>query len=198
MQNSSKKPKSDILKLGIILCLIAGITSGLVGLVNAVTEPAIERMNEQKTTEALKAVMPDADKFEQVEEAFEDYVSSDGKSVPIEGAWAALKGSDVVGWAVKVAPKGYGGAIEMTVGVSADGAVTGTEIVEMSETSGIGTRIETEESFIPQFTGLSAPLNWSKGGNVTLISGATKSSKAFTRGVAAALRAVEILQGGEQ
>lgn len=197
MQNSSKNQKSEFLRLSLTLFVIAGVMALLVALVNNITAPEITRRNELKTTEALKAVMPDADTFEDAALDITSVTSADGKDVPINGAWFAQKDGETVGVCVRVSPQGYGGAIETIVGVDKDGNVTDTEIVSISETSGIGTKIQ-DESFLTQFIGKKNNITASEGTNsVTLISGATKSSKAYLRGINAALSVASTLQGGE-
>ena len=60
----------------------------------------------------------------------------------------------------------------------------------MSETSGIGTKIQ-DASFLDQFKGITSTAS------VTTISGATRSSKAFLSGVDSAISVISQLTGGE-
>ncbi len=200
MQSSSKKPKSDILRLAVTLCLIAGITAALVSLVNAITAPEITRRNEQKTAESLKAVMPLADEFEQYEYTGGSIISDDGKEVAVDGVWRAKSNNEYIGFCVKVSPKGYGGEIETIVGIDNDLEVTDTQIVSMSETSGIGTKIQ-DEGFLSQFVGKSGKITGVSSApskdEIQTISGATKSSSAFLRGINAALTVAAQISGGE-
>ena len=200
MQNSSKRQKNDLPRLAVTLCLIAGITAALVALVNSVTAPEIARRNEQKTAQSLSAVMPDADSFEQISSDISSVTSSDGKEISIDGIWSAFTDKELIGYCVKVGPKGYGGTIEMIVGVSSDGTITDTQIVSMSETSGIGTKIKSDE-FLSQFIGKSGSVTGVSStpakDEIQTISGATKSSKAFLRGVNAALTVVSQIDGGD-
>ena len=65
----------------------------------------------------------------------------------------------------------------------------------MSETSGIGTKIQSDD-FLGQFIGKRGSVT--AGGNVDIISGATKSSEAYIRGINAAITVVNSLAvGGE-
>lgn len=200
MQNSSKKPKSDILRLAVTLCLIAGITAALVSLVNAITEPEITRRNNEKTAQSLKAVMPLADEFEQYEYTDGSVISDDGKEVTIDGVWRAKNKDGYVGFCIKVSPKGYGGAIETIVGINSDLEVTDAQIISMSETSGIGTKIQ-DNGFLSQFVGKSGKItgvaSLPEKDEIQTISGATKSSKAFLRGINAALTVAAQISGGE-
>ena len=193
MQNSCKNSKNEFLKLSVTLRLIAGIMAFLVALVNNITAPIISESNEQKTSEALLEVLPEADSFVKV-----DYLPTSIDDVSILGVWRA---SNNVGFCVKVAPKGYGGAIETIVGFDSNGSVTNTKIVSMSETSGIGTKISGAE-FLQNFVGKSTTVKGDKKAadkdTVVYISGATKSSKAFIKGINAAITVVSELTGGEQ
>ena len=70
----------------------------------------------------------------------------------------------------------------------------------MAETSGIGTKIESD-SFLLQFKDKSGNIagvgSEPEKNQIQTISGATKSSKAFLRGVNAALAVAEQINGGE-
>ena len=99
------------------------------------------------------------------------------------------------GYVVRVSPNGFGGAIDMMVGISADGTVTGVAIVSQSETASLGANC-TREDFRAQFTGRSGTLAVSKdGGEIDALTGATVTSRAVTQGVNTALAFVkEVLE----
>ena len=61
------KDIKEILKIGVILCLITSVSAGILAAVNSATAPVIARNEEQKRSEAMRAVLPDAADFEQVE-----------------------------------------------------------------------------------------------------------------------------------
>ena len=66
------------------------------------------------------------------------------------------KGADgkTIGYAVRVSGSGYGGEIQMLIGVSTDlKKISGMQVVENVETPGLGGRI-TEDWFRKQFVGL--------------------------------------------
>ncbi len=193
MQNLCKNSKNEFFKLSVTLLLIAGIMAFFVALVNNITAPIILESNEQKTSQALLEVLPEANSFITV-----DYPSTSIDDVAILGVWRAANN---VGYCVKVAPNGYGGAIETIVGFDSNGALTDTKIVSMSETTGIGTKISNDE-FLQNFVGKSTTVKGDKRATdkdtVLYISGATKSSKAFIKGINAAITVVSELTGGEQ
>ncbi|MFR6344573.1 MAG: FMN-binding protein [Christensenellales bacterium] len=99
---------------------------------------------------------------------------------------------NTLGYCVSVAPNGYKGAINMNVGVKADGTLSGVRIGSNSETAGLGARV-SEESFYGQYEGKTTPIVL--GDQVQAITGATISSTAVTTGVNAAAEAVAPLLG---
>ena len=109
--------------------------------------------------------------------------------------YEVLEGDRVVGYCVELASPGFGGDISMTVGFEADGRILGVSIVSLSETPGLGSRVQ-EAAYLDQYRGQSGPLTL--GEDIDAIAGATISSRAVTDGVN---RAVEILnrtvKGGE-
>ena len=105
--------------------------------------------------------------------------------IAVNGVWKAKQGDEYIGVCVKVSPKGYGGAIETIVGINNEGEIIDTQIVSMSETSGIGTKIQSD-TFLSQFKGKSGSITGTgsapEKNQIQTISGATKSSKGiFTR-----------------
>lgn len=172
-------------KLTLVLFLITTITAGLLGLVNAVTYKKIAEINVEKTTNAMKVVMPDATAFDKTEYK--------GKDTLVATAYVAKKDSENLGYVIEVKPSGFGGEIDMVVGISAQGKVTGVSIINMTETSGLGTKAN-DDSFRNQFTGKSGKQAVNKdGGTINALTGATITSRAVTKGVNSALEAVRTL-----
>ena len=94
--------------------------------------------------------------------------------------------------------QGYGGPIEVTVGLLLDGTIAGVSIggTDFAETAGLGARVK-EEWFGAQFTGMSAPVALVKdGGEVDAVSSATISSTAVTSAVNAACEVLSDLMEG--
>ncbi len=92
----------------------------------------------------------------------------------------------VMGYCVAVEPMGFKDVIKMLVAVNSDFTVKDVKIVSMSETSGIGTKVE-EPEFLGQFSG-------KEQGEVAIvdtISGATKSSKPVIYGVSQSIEQVK-------
>ena len=193
-----------IIKLTVTLFATCVIVAGLLGLVNMVTKDKIAAINWENTQTAMKAVVADPDNTE-FSEALEntDAMSAAAKAAggTLDSVYEVLVGGENAGYAIKVVASGSQGNIEMMVGVDAEGVVTGVSIVDNSETSGIGSKVMSNEPLssgvgvLDQFQGKSAAADGTLtvGKNVDAISGATVSSKGVTAGVNAALAVAGVL-----
>ena len=169
-----------VLRLALILLAITAVVAALLAFVNSVTAPVIEKLNAEKTQQAIEAVLPGG-----------------GESVDFTDASGLVsvvyKGE--AGYAVQVAPAGFDGPITMMVGVDFDGNVLGISIIKHTETAGLGAvaaaTTSAGENFRGNFEGLSGSVAVTKdGGEVEAITGATITSRAVCAGVNAALDCV--------
>ena len=175
----------DILKLGVTLFAICAVAALVLGVTNNITAPVIEERNIQASNEARKIVLSEADEFKEL-----DGMNSDIVLEVYEG----IKDGQVIGYTIKTSSKGYGGAIELMVGISKDGKITGVEIGNHSETPGLGSKA-TEPMFKNQYVDkdVSNSLLVVKGSanndnEISAISGATITSNGVTNGVNAAMK----------
>ena len=185
-----------IIKLTVTLFVTCVIVAGLLGLVNSVTEGPIAEKNKTKTAAAIQEVLPEMEGSPAVVELTDEMTAAaSGAGATITEAYEAQAGGSVIGYALKIVASGSQGNIEMMVGVDAEGAVTGVSIVKNSETSGIGSKIMSNENgVLDQFIGKSAADGTlSVGKNVDAISGATVSSRGVTTGVNAALAVAGVM-----
>ncbi len=192
------KNAGEIIKISVILCLITSVAACLLGYANSVTAPIIEKNTIEKQNTAMKTVLPEAESFEETKAELPEDISGN--------ITALYKGTDASGKTVGVcamtSTNGYGGAVTMAVGVSADGSVSGIDIISHSETPGLGANASKDE-FKSQFAGKTAGIGVSKGsasGNeINAVSGATITSKAVTLGVNSAITAAEqVLKEGDE
>ena len=168
-----------VLRLALTLLIITSVVAAALAGVNSVTAPIIAASNEAKTQAAVEAVLPGG-----------------GQKVDVPAVDAGAPVSEVYkgekGVAVKVAPSGFGGTVEMMVGVGTDGKVLGISIIKHAETPSLGAVAASKgsagENFRDSFIGLSGAVAVSKdGGEADTISGATITSRAVAAGVNAAL-----------
>lgn len=175
----------DILKLGITLFAICAVAALVLGVTNNITAPVIEERNIQASNEARKIVLSEADEFKEL-----DGMNSDIVLEVYEG----IKDGQVIGYTIKTSSKGYGGAIELMVGISKDGKITGVEIGNHSETPGLGSKA-TEPMFKNQYVNkdvlnslLVVKGSTNNDNEISAISGATITSNGVTNGVNAAMK----------
>ena len=180
----------DIMKTMIPLFIICLVTGFCLSYVNNVTKGPIQQRIDEDTKARKAAVMAAAQSFEPV--------TLDAAKGIIISADKGIADGKTVGYVFVAEPKGYGGAMNVTVGVGADGKVTGVKLGDNKETPGLGTKAG-EDFFIGQFTGktISERIDLVKkapsGNQIQAITGATISSRAVTSAVQAAADAAAVL-----
>ena len=181
----------SMVKLGLTLFAICAVAALALSLTNQATAPVIEQLNIQANNESRQIVLPEATEFKKLENSVFEGVGNIDKGIIAE-VYEGSNASDVVGYTIKTLPKGYGGEIELIVGISKDGKVTGLNIGNMTETPGLGSKAK-EPGFKDQFNEKPAKeLKVVKGkasgdDQIQAISGATITSAAVTKGVNAAI-----------
>lgn len=119
----------------------------------------------------------------------------------MKGAAEALDANGkTLGYVVTtVSKEGYGGEIEISVGILSDGTVNGIEILSINETAGLGMKA-AEPAFKDQFRNVKTEKFEVKkdnpSGNVDALSGATITSRAVTSAVNAGLAYYQNVLGG--
>jgi len=161
------------------------------------TRGRIAAQEREMERRALAAVLAEGARFERLEDVDLEAAAAAAGDVSVAGIWSAFDDNDIfVGHAIRCAPRGYGGPIEMIVGLDRDGKVAGVNIITHDETPGLGTKIITEPWFLQQFIGWDAMEIQTAVRGYDTISGATKSADAIREGVVAASRIYEELLTG--
>ena len=170
-----------VCRLALTLLVITSLVAAALAGVNALTKDKIAAAKSQKIMDAVARVLP-------------------GNATPMvlsgDTGMVVSAYQNENGYAVEVAPAGFGGNITMMVGISKEFTVTGIEIISHSETAGLGA-VAAEDSakgaaFRDGFIGQSGTLALKKdGGTVEAITGATITSKAVTDGINQALAFVK-------
>lgn len=183
MDKEMKKESSALyfLRIGGTLLLICAIVALVLSFVNTVTQEKIA----QNETEQKRTAMVELFGSDKIEYTELDRLESDGERV--EAVYRVAEDGSTVGYSVLVLSPGFGGDVQLMVAVTADKTVIGVKIVSMSETPGLGTRVD-DADYLSQYAGVTAGLSASE---VDMISGATKSSKAVLNGVVDALAALD-------
>jgi len=168
----------------IVTCVVA--SAALAGTYQLTNERIVAQ---QKAAEeaAIQAVLEAAEETEPLDEQTVQRAAEAAEEGGVSAIYSAVDASgDPVGWAVRVAPRGYGGPMQMVVGVDRSGLVTGVSIITQNETPGLGTKILTEPGFLEQFEGWDGAAVDEAARSFDAISGATKSSNGVRKGVLAA------------
>jgi electron transport complex protein RnfG len=200
--------KSDIkvmLKEAGILFIITLISGLALGFVNELTKGRIAQQEAQAQSDACKAVFADASDFNEI-----SYVPSDALNLKLSengiSTGAVYEAVDTagnrLGYVVESASsEGYGGTIDLYLGIRNDGTLNGVSILEISETVGLG--MQAEDVLVPQFAGKNvSQFTYTKTGHtsdseIDAISGATITTKAFTNAVNGGLEVFgELSKGG--
>lgn len=184
----------ELMRMVIVLAVICACS----GLVLSFTNQATRAQRENQLLKfvegpSIQAVLAEHDyDNDPIQDRMALAVGTDEDGNPIEKyIFPAKKDGRVTAVAYASTGSGYGGEIDVMVGLSMDGKLTGISVMTHSETPGLGALI-TEPMFTEQFRGL--PLEAgvelsSDGGDIDAVSGASFSSK----GVIAAIQgAMEI------
>lgn len=180
----------EIATLTAKLLLICVIVAGLLAFVNSVTQPIIALNEEITFQKSMQEVLDSSDKFEKIdatEHTFEN-------GVTLNSVHKGNNGGYVVS---ATCSEGYGGDIEVMVGITPQLEIEKVLILSMSETPGLGARANSPD-FLNQFTGSTKGIEVIKNSQphhnrISALSGATITSKAVTKAVNSALEAVNVI-----
>lgn len=172
----------------VVLLCITAVTSAAVGMVYRVTEEPIAVAKTQKKSAALAQVLPEFDNDPAGE--MEVFAADNGEVYIYTGR----KGGEVVGYAVESFTSGFGGVIKMMVGFEPDGRIRNIQILEQTETPGLGAKIADEgnpvaASFLDKNPADLTMAVRKDGGDIDAITASTISSRAYVKGVGLAYEA---------
>jgi electron transport complex protein RnfG len=178
---------SSILKIALNLtatCLISGV---IIAGTYFFTAPVAAQKAVEIKQKTMQVLVPQADSFKEIE----------GKQ-----AWyAAEKGGKIIAYVVPSETKGYGGTIQLLVAVDDNGKVIAYSTIKANETPGLGDKA-TKSPFMDQFAGKSSAnlvvtKDPSDKNDIQAMTGATISSRAFTKAVKQAVDEVVEFEGGK-
>jgi len=144
--------------------------------VNSLTKDRIERQAAISENAVRARLVSGAERFEPVELQESRY--------SLDSVYAGLsEAGETLGYVGQTTVTGYGGPVEVTVGVDMTGVITGIEVGgdRFSETPGLGA-LTREAAFTDQFPGRTAGIVLNQDG-VDTVSGASISSRAVVSGV---------------
>lgn len=191
--------KSTLLNMTAVLLGITLVASAGVGFVNMITVEPIAAAKEAATVAALNEVLPAFDQTAPQELTIDD--------MPIT-VYTATRGGEVAGYAVQTMTKqGFGGVVRLMVGFTPEGEVVNVNVLEQTETPGLGTKMGDEGNpLLASVKGqrledkklVGGKLAVSKdGGDVDALTAATISSRAYVDAINRAWMAYKsVVSGG--
>lgn len=130
--------KSSFLNMVLTLFLVTFISAAILGFVQNMTKDAIEAAKVKAQNEAIKAILPP---FNELGEAYKLAPAGTSDSLEMYPAYDASHA--LVGVAVKTYTKnGFGGLIDLMVGLKPDGEISGFQVLEHKETPGLGSKMQ--------------------------------------------------------
>jgi electron transport complex protein RnfG len=175
----------ELLKLSIILSVICFGAALALGCIYELTKEPIARQVQLKKQRAVATVFP-ALAFGKGTEGAAAQVCADTSPESCREIVLVSAGERICGIALEAATPGYGGPIDVMVGLLPDGTISAISIIGHSETPGLGANI-TKESFYGQFSGLAGSESGlelrKNGGSIDQVTGATISSTAVLQAV---------------
>lgn len=187
--------KSTLFNMVAVLFTITLIASAGVGGVNMITADAIAAAKELAVKQAVANVLPEFEQNEMTELTIDE--------LPIK-VYKATSGDEVKGYAVETVTKiGFSGTIRMMVGFSPAGEVLNVDVLEQSETPGLGTKMCDEGNpLLSSVQGKNpAEMNLKvkkDGGDVDALTAATISSRAYVDAIARACEAFAVASGKKE
>ncbi len=168
-----------MLRLSSALLIVALCCALILAVIYHNTAPRIEEQKKMLLERSLNSVLS-AHRYEKYENGMVYFEAYDKEGI-------------VVGWCLSLSGKGYGGDINLLVGLDTNEKITGVKVLEHKETPGLGSQIsdlkygQTEPAFLSQFKDkIVEDIVLVKGeteDNIQAITGATISSRAVVDGV---------------
>lgn len=169
-----EKKKKPILPPYVFLCLIAIVMSAAISGVFTLTKDIIAQAAMEAQAAARREVMAEA--VTMAELPLEE-------GAPVDYCYEAHDaGGNSIGYISQITVMGFGGEIEVTVGMDRTGAITAVSVggANFAETSGLGAKTR-DAAFTDQFAGKSGMLVLKQ--DIDSVTGASVSSSAVVGGV---------------
>ncbi len=172
------------LKTTVVLLLIVAVFSGAMFGLNLYTGPIVEANNAGAVFAPLLAVMPEGAAFggDALIYSADNAAASSLKDVPASVV-SVYKEANGLGYAIScTAESTYSTApMEITIGVSADGKISGIQIESYNDTAGFDFRAK-DPNYLSTYVGKDSAL-----ADVGIVAGSTFSSTAFKNAVTEAM-----------
>lgn len=166
----------------VVLACVCAVCCGALAFANSITKDKIAAAETAAVQESLSA-LPDAGTFEEID----NIILPETEKVKVTGLYR----DENLQSAVLLTADGYSkGGIQAVVGIDKDGEVTGIAFVSLSETPGLGTKIQSNpELLADKLIGIKTK---DEADSCDAITGATYSSSGLKNAVKCALETYEL------
>ena len=159
----------------VIVCALSAL---VLGYVQQITAAPIKAVKDNMELKAISEIIPE--KFDNNPFAERTYITTSHKKKLM--MYPIRRNGKIIALAIKsYTNKGFGGKMEIMVGFTLDGNISGYKLIDHKETPGLGTKV-SEKSFADQFKGLNpSKVNFKvnkDGGDIDAVTAATISSRA--------------------
>lgn len=180
----NKEGKEGLLQCGLRLLVIALIGGLLLGGVYAITIGPIQKQAQEWEKKSIQKVFPT-----QRYEVVKNVPDLQDNRIKVMKVYRAFDGDRVMGCVVLLTSRGYGGEINLTVGIDLNGKIVGVDKGANNETPGIGSKA-LSATYLSKYQGIIAEkTSLGSGENqVDAISSVTITSTAVNKGIRAAGR----------
>lgn len=180
-----KPVKSNLFNMIMAMAVVSICSAASIGYVYQKTKEPIEKSKTMKISSAVTEMLGNFDN-----KPFDERINLSKSDLEL---YPAKENGVTTSVAIKsYSNNGFGGKIELIIGLLMDGTVTGYKVIQQNETPGLGTKI-TESKFSKQFVGLNTHNNSfelsKNGGEIDALTGATISSNAVVEAVKKAVAA---------
>ncbi len=179
LDEKSKAEITDIVRTALVLLLVTGITVILLAFVNFLTKGPIEQRKKAELDKTVGEMFPGMSYKE---------INNFEFDAPVKTVYAIVGENDEInGFCVITVPQGFGGDVEMLVGLDTELTVVKVKITEDAETASKSKPVKDKLS---QYESKKGPFVFGENG-VDAVSSSTVTSKAVLSGVNSATDAAE-------
>jgi electron transport complex protein RnfG len=183
-------------RLIVALTITCAVSALALSVIHGLTEEPIEEQKRQALMRAVQEVLPPFDNDPAQETTTIVLEEDEAGAADTVTVYLGTREGQISGVAFQTFGGGYGGFIDIMVGIDLDGRISGVKILEHEETPGLGAKIE-EASFRDQFKGKSLDNSVlvngilavkNDGGDLDALTGATISPRGVAQAAGAGLK----------
>lgn len=183
-------------RLIVALTITCAISALALSVIHGLTEEPIEEQKRLATMRAVQEVLPPFDNDPARETVMITLEEDEAGARDTVTVYLGTLEGAVSGVAFQTFGEGYGGFIDIMLGIDLEGKISGVKILEHEETPGLGAKIE-EPAFREQFKGKSLENSvlvsgnlavTNDGGDLDALTGATISPRGVAQAASAGLK----------